>query len=200
MLQDCELPKYQWEYLKLVDVSIDQLNVAGAGGWELVGLASYQTGGGMTFDGIGSSKYTVHVEYLLKRPIHRRRLIARPDSADLGNSLYRLYLARKYELQHDQIVQVFSFNGRAYGQLDEALVAAHDLEMIEAVDEARVQNELFEKAKSRASAAGVNADAKALMARLDIRFDGDMFVFQTYRYEKLEDAVTYAKRSLGFKD
>lgn len=200
MLQEYDTLKPQWEYLKLVDVSIERLNAVGVEGWELVGLTSYQTGGGMTFDGVGGSKYTVHVEYLLKRPLHGPRVIARPSSIDLANLQYRLYLARKYEIQFEHIVQVFLLNGEVYAQLDEALIAAHKLELEEMANEARLQNELVEKAKTMTSAAGVNSDEAALMTRLNIRFEGGKFVFQTYGYEKLQDAVNYAKKTLGLKD
>ena len=218
MLQDCDTLKPQWEYLKLVDVSVDRLNAAGVEGWELVGLTSYQTGGGMTFDGVGGSKYTVHVEYLLKRPLHGPRAIARPGSIDLANSQYRLYLARKYEIQFEHIILVYLLNGEVYAQLDEALIAAHKLELEEMAnearlqkmadearlqkmaDEARIKNELIINAKTTASATGVHPDVAALMKRLNIRFEGGKFIFQTYGYEELQDAVNYAKKTLGLKD
>ena len=54
----------KWEYKVFDDINEAQINELGASGWELAGLASYATGGGVA----GSSFMKVHVRYSFKRP------------------------------------------------------------------------------------------------------------------------------------
>lgn len=57
----------KWEYQQIQDASKEVLNKLGAEGWELIGIASYDVGGGMTVNGLGAAKYTVHISYVFKR-------------------------------------------------------------------------------------------------------------------------------------
>lgn len=57
----------KWEYQQVQDASNEVLNELGAAGWELVGIASYDVGGGLTINGLGGEKYTVHICYIFKR-------------------------------------------------------------------------------------------------------------------------------------
>lgn len=57
----------KWEYKIHNDLDSLSLNKLGMLGWEVAGISSYQTGGGISIDGSGSSLFTVHVMYVLKR-------------------------------------------------------------------------------------------------------------------------------------
>ena len=59
----------KWDYKIVDNLSTSQLSELGKKGWELVGVATYQTGGGVSLNGFGSSKYTVQIRYALKRKI-----------------------------------------------------------------------------------------------------------------------------------
>jgi hypothetical protein len=58
-----------WEYKNCDDPDIDQLNALGNDGWELVSIAAFQQGGGLTINGIGGAKYVIHVRHVFKREI-----------------------------------------------------------------------------------------------------------------------------------
>jgi hypothetical protein len=74
LLSDSLLEK--WEYQQLHDASDERLNALGAKGWELVGISSFKVGGGLTLNGFGGSKYTVHIHYAMKRRL------AQPQNID----------------------------------------------------------------------------------------------------------------------
>lgn len=59
----------KWDYKIADNLSQSQLSELGQKGWELVGITTYETGGGIFANGIGSSRYTVQIRYALKRRI-----------------------------------------------------------------------------------------------------------------------------------
>lgn len=61
----------RWEYLSVVDAQDETLNKLGDEGWEMVNMVSYQTGGGLTINGVGGEKYVVHFRYAFKRQLLR---------------------------------------------------------------------------------------------------------------------------------
>ena len=67
LLANCD----HWQYMILIDATVEILDAHGLIGWEVVSSAAYQTGGGFTFNGSGSERYTVHIQHTLKRSIPR---------------------------------------------------------------------------------------------------------------------------------
>ena len=59
----------KWEYKVLYDLRVELLNTFGNDGWEMVGIATFSTGGGVSIGGLGGESYKVSTMYAFKRAL-----------------------------------------------------------------------------------------------------------------------------------
>ena len=65
-------PIETWEYKRIDDPTDAQLDDLGMTGWELVGVSTYEIGGGAVINGLGGERYRVHFRHSFKRPARQR--------------------------------------------------------------------------------------------------------------------------------
>lgn len=138
-----------WEHKLFIDLSIEDLTQLGLDGWEMVGLTSYQTGGGFSVNGTGGSSYSVHVQYAFKRSFTKDipiGLYSEETNLELGK--YQIFLAEKYSIERNIIVDKYIVENQVFDTLDEALRSCNELE--EAAIKTAHQNEVEEEAKKEA--------------------------------------------------
>lgn len=84
----------KWDYKIEDNLSYVQLLELGQKGWELVGISSYETGGGLSLNGIGSSRYKVQMRYAFKRKVIKNE--KDDEVAALRQKLNELHLEKKH--------------------------------------------------------------------------------------------------------
>jgi hypothetical protein len=125
-------------------------------------------------------------------------LPSRPNDLQLSNSQYRLYLTEKYQIRRHEILGEFLAIGQLFPTVEEALEAVHQGEIAE-IELERLRKEKWirqqeeKKSESMAKANLSDEDTQRMM-EYKIEFDGANFVFQQHKYEKLADAINYARK------
>jgi len=124
---------------------------------------------------------------------------------DVSNPAYQLFLTKKYNIEKNSTLEKYLIENEVYDTLKLALAAAakryqaviDEIEEKRALQEAKVKaaTPLQEaKVKAATSNAGVSHEESILMNELGIAFDGEKYVYNTYRYDAVEDAINYAKK------
>lgn len=125
-----------------------------------------------------------------------RPKLPRPTNAEYSDPSYRFYLANKYGISRNENWGGFVVGNELFSTSDSALEKVHQLELNEMKTERLGIEQLkgtIEQLKSNGISPGNITDADIeQMFKLGIQFEGNAFVFQSYRYEKLADAVSYA--------
>lgn len=103
---------------------------------------------------------------------------------DLSNARYKVWLIDAYRIEKNEVLGEFLCGENSFKTVDEALDFAHAKEV-----EKQAQAEI-ERQKREPDEGTLMKEAEAL----GITFDGEFYHFKTYRYEKLADALAYAKR------
>lgn len=136
---------------------------------------------------------------IIEPAIRHSARLSRPDSLGLQNPQCRLYLAEKYQIHRHEILGEYVAGNQLFSSVEQALEAVQKLEIAD-IERERLRREeitLLENERQQLFQ-GENdlseADV-AMMAEYNIEHDSTHFIFQTYRYEKLADAISYAKKS-----
>ena len=114
---------------------------------------------------------------------------------NIDNSSYQLFLTKKYNIEKNNTLEKYVINDDVYDTLLLALSAAdsHYQSTLDAIEkEQKAREEIMKK---RSAGANVSSENAALMDEFGITFDGDKFVYKTYRYDKVDDAINYARKN-----
>jgi len=109
-----------------------------------------------------------------------RKAIRKPyvGDASLSNDSYIIFLTKKYAIEKNNVLDQYICRDKLFPSLDDVLHFANDLEI----------------KQSAMSDAEIKAQALSLEAqKYGVTFDGERYRYQTYSYDKLEDAIRYAK-------
>ena len=98
--------------------------------------------------------------------------------ADLQNDSYIIYLTKKYCIEKSDVLGQYICKDKLFPTLDDVLRFANESEI-------RVNTMSREEVKAEE----LDLEAK----ECGIAFDGERYRFQTYSYDRLEDAIRYAK-------
>jgi len=131
-------------------------------------------------------------------------LPSRPNDLQLSNSQCRLYLTEKYQIRRHEILGEFLAIGQLFSTLEKALEAVREEEMAEIDLESLRKEEwlrtkeewLLTQQKSSESISKANLSDEDIrkMVEYNVEFDGANFLFHQYKYEKLADAIDYARK------
>ncbi len=98
--------------------------------------------------------------------------------ASLNNDSYIIFLTRKYAIEKNDVLGQYICRDKLFPSLDDVLNFADELEI----------------RQKTMSDAEIKAQALSLEAKeYGVTFDGEKYCYQTYSYDKLEDAIRYAK-------
>jgi hypothetical protein len=96
----------------------------------------------------------------------------------LSNDSYIIYLTKKYAIEKNEVLGQYICKDKLFPSLDDVLNFAN----------------LLEAKQSNMTDAEINAENLSSEAdEYGITFDGEKYRYQTYTYDKLEDAIRYAK-------
>jgi hypothetical protein len=113
---------------------------------------------------------------------------------DLANDSYKIYLIKKYSFEFNDVLKKYIFEDRLYGSVDEALAAAHALEL--ASDQSAAVKRIFgEEFVDESSAIEFLISQDIKIERNDRGFkviDGDLI-----GYLSSKDLIKYANQRLS---
>lgn len=98
----------------------------------------------------------------------------------LSNAKYKVWLIEAYGIEKNEVLGEFVCGEKSFKTVDEALEFAH-------AKQAEAEHEHQRREPDEST---LKTEAEAL----GITFDGEFYHFKTYRYEKLKDAIVYARR------
>ena len=101
-----EIESVKWNYKMVDNASEHELSELGQKGWELVGIATYEIGGGLTLDGLGVSRYKVQIRYAFKRKIVKHN---RDNEVDALKEQVNILQLRLIDEKAKVIPKTFSF-------------------------------------------------------------------------------------------
>jgi hypothetical protein len=135
----------QWEYIQLIDPSAENISSLGLNGWEMIGLAPYQTGGGFSINGSGSSSYTTHFLYCFKKIIDQEvskgNILDYKKEKDIHSIDYKLFLIKKYNIEKNNILNGYVVQDSAFETLDLALTYVNIIEEhLDRIKEEEIKN------------------------------------------------------------
>jgi uncharacterized protein YbjQ (UPF0145 family) len=122
---------------------------------------------------------------------------SKPNVLQLSNPQCRLYLTEKYQIHRHDILGEFIANGQLFPTLDEALGAALKTEISE-IELERLRKEEWAmqqrvKLTESTSKLVISDEDLQKMSDYGVEHSGESFIFGEYKYEKLIDAINYAK-------
>jgi hypothetical protein len=109
----------------------------------------------------------------------------------IDNAQYRLWLTKTYSISKNDVLGEYVCGDKAFPTGEDAIKYAHGLEQEKAELALRVEEQ--EKADRALRSAEVSAEIGEESAALGVRFDGEFYVYENYKYTSLADALAYAR-------